>query len=355
MKPGNLIINICLLAVLTSPAYVQAESPGLPNIQDKTLWEQYKSAFIQNDGRVIDKWQENISHSEGQGYGMLNSVLYDDRAAFQNLWLWTKNNLQLRKDSLFAWEWGKRLDEQLGIIDYNNATDGDILIAYALLKASEKWHDNGYKTEASKIIESIRKYLQVNRGNRIFLLPAYYGFQKDDGEVLNPSYVIFSAYRTFAEIDDKAFWSRVYEDGLFLLEKSSYGKFKLPADWVIWNKTGISIYEKKSSLFGYEAIRTLLYLSWGEKTRPPEGVTELFKIYEKLGYIPLFVDLSKNTISLEDAPAGFYAVYARAAEKIGSAALSRRLFAEARQKAAAEKDNYYSMSLLLLSIQNPEQ
>lgn len=350
-----LVINICLLAVLPSPAYVHAESRALPDIQDKALWEQYKSAFIQDDGRVIDKWQNNISHSEGQGYGMLNSVLYDDRAAFQNLWLWTKNNLQSRKDSLFAWAWGKRPDEQWGIINYNNATDGDILIAYALLKASGKWHDSVYKSEALKIIESIRKYLQVNRDNRIFILPGYYGFQKENATVLNPSYVIFPAYRAFAEIDDKAFWDKVYEDGLFLLEKSGYGKFKLPADWVIWSKTGISMYEEKSPLFGYEAIRTLLYLSWGKETKLPEGVTELFKIYEKLGYMPLFVDLSKNTISLDDAPAGFYAVYGRAAEKRGLDALSRRLFAEARKRAAAEKDNYYSMSLLLLAIQNAGQ
>jgi endo-1,4-beta-D-glucanase Y len=355
VKLRTILINICLGAVLTSPVNVHAESPPVSNIQDKTLWEQYKSAFIQDDGRVIDKWQKNISHSEGQGYGMLNSVLYDDRAAFQNLWLWTKNNLQSRKDSLFAWAWGKRLDEQWGIIDYNNATDGDILIAFALLKASGKWHDSGYNSEALKIIESIRKYLQVNRDNRIFILPAYYGFQKEDAAVLNPSYVILPAYRAFAEIDDKAFWSKVYEDGLFLLEKSSFGKFKLPADWVSWNKTGISIYEEKSPLFGYESIRTFLYLSWEKNPKFPLGLHEIFKIYEKLGYIPLFVDLSKNTISLDEAPAGFYAVYARAAEKRGLEALSRRLFAEARKRAAAEKDNYYSMSLLLLAVQNAGQ
>ncbi|MBF0558918.1 MAG: hypothetical protein HQL08_09070 [Nitrospirae bacterium] len=355
MNLKGLVINTCLAAVLSCPAYVHAGPPTAFNLQDKALWEQYKSTFIQADGRVIDKWQQNISHSEGQGYGMLISVLNDDLAAFKSIWQWTKNNLQSRKDGLFAWAWGKRLDEQWGIVDYNNASDGDTLIAYALLQASAKWSDSSYRIEAIPIIESIRKYLQVKKDHRIFILPAYYGFQKEDATVLNPSYVILPAYRTFSEFDDKPFWSRVYEDGLYLIEKSSFGKFKLPADWVTWNKDGISICEEKSSLFGYEAIRTLLYLSWEKKPGFPDGVAELFKIYDKLGYVPLFVDLSRNTISLDDAPAGFYAVYARVAEKRGLDALSRRLFAEARKKAAAEKDNYYSMSLLLLSIPNSKQ
>jgi endoglucanase len=170
--------------------------------------------------------------------------------------------------------------------------------------------------------------------------------------VLNPSYVIFSAYRSFAEIDDKTFWNKVYEDGLFLMEKSSFGKLKLPSDWVVLTRTGISIHEERAPHFGYESIRTILYLAWEKNPRFPEGINTILKIYKQLGYIPLYVDLSKDTISLEDAPAGFYAVYARAAEKSGDRALSEQLFEEALKKVTAERDDYYSMTLFLLALKN---
>lgn len=341
-----------LLAVLASPAYTQAQSVSVPNAQAEKLWEQYKATFIQVDGRVTDKRQMHISHSEGQGYGMLSSVLYDDRATFHKIWQWTKNNLQSRQDNLFAWAWGKRPNDQWGVIDYNNATDGDLLIAYALLKASAKWDDIGYKAEGLKIVEGIRKHLAITWDNRTLLLPAYYGFNRGDGIVLNPSYLILPAYRTFAEIDEKGFWNKVYEDGLLLMERSHFGKLKLPPDWVIFSKTGVAVFEERSSLFGYEAIRTLLYSAWEKNPRFPEGLKALLKLYAQLGYIPLYVDLVKDTISLEEAPAGFYAVYARAAERSGDKALSRQLFKEAFKKVAAERDDYYSITLLLLALSN---
>ena len=345
------LINLCL-CIFVSCA-VDAYAASGKDIAYEALWEQYKSSFIQDDGRVIDKRQKDISHSEGQGYGMLISVGRNDKTAFNKIWRWTKDNIQSRKDNLFAWAWGKRYDEQWGIIDYNNATDGDVLIAYALLQASQKWQDNGYKTEALQIIRSLRIGLSITRENRIFLLPAYYGFNRDNGLVLNPSYMILPAYIKFAAVDDKSFWTKVHEDGRFLLEHSVFGILRLPADWITFSKTGISLNGEHGSLFGFEAIRTFLYMSWDKNPIFPEGLGEMFKFYEKLGYIPMSADLSNNTISVMDAPAGFYAVYALAAEKSGSG-LSGQLFDKALKKAAAEKDDYYSLSLVLLAGLQPE-
>jgi len=39
-----------------------------------------------------------ISHSEGQGYGMLLAVAADDRPTFDLLWGWTRAQLMLRND-----------------------------------------------------------------------------------------------------------------------------------------------------------------------------------------------------------------------------------------------------------------
>lgn len=314
-----------------------------------SLWEQYKSDFISKDGRVIDFSQNQISHSEGQGYGMLISLFNNDKVTFDTIWKWTKTNLHVRKDGLSAWNWGKRANEEWGVIDYNNASDGDILIAYALAAASAKWNDDSYKTEALKILEGIKKHLAIKWGDRTFILPGYYGFFKNENIALNPSYIIPSAYKRFSEIDDKAFWDKVYNDGMFLIERCAFGKLNLPPDWVVLKGAEILINAEKGARFGYEAIRTILYLSWETKPSFPSGLSEIFNIYEKLGYVPLYVDLANDTISLKSAPAGFYAVYAAAAKKTGRTDLSIRLLKSAIDKAAAEKNDYYSTSLLLLA------
>ena len=220
-------VILLLLLLSTTPAHA---GHGVGASETRQLWEEYKSAFIQSDGRVIDLQQQGLSHSEGQGYGMLLAVVNNDRATFDNILGWTRNNLQGRKDNLLPWSWGKRSNGQWGIVDYNNATDGDVLVAFALHSGAKKWNAPEYGRQALKLIEAIRHNLQTTYQNRLYLLPSYYGFQKDGELVLNPSYQIFAAYRAFALVDNKAFWESIYRDSLHLVDMANSGTIKLPAD-----------------------------------------------------------------------------------------------------------------------------
>lgn len=324
---------------------------GGKQAEEASLWDQYKSNFIQ-DGRVIDYYQAQSSHSEGQGYGMLLAVTHNDRAAFDQMWNWTRSNLKVRPDNLYAWKWGKRPNNRWEVIDYNNATDGDMLIAYALLKASEKWNESKYKTEALKTVESVRKNLSVVWKDKTLLLPSYYGFAKELGFVLNPSYLVFPAFKQFAQADDKAFWEKVYKDSLELLNQATFGKLALPADWImVSSDSRITIYdgESRNPYFSYEAIRTILHLSSDAKPQYPEGVEKMLAIYKKLGYLPLWVDLERDSMSLKVSPGGYYAVYGLAAKKKGEGELAKQLFKEGREKLTGEKSDYYSFSLYLLA------
>lgn len=343
------VLIFCIFLQFLSGSFCQAKD-GEAIARNRRLWEEYKSSFIQADGRLVDKGQNSISHSEGQGYGMLISLFNDDRETFDRLWRWTRDNLRARKDGLCAWSWGKRGNGSWGVTDYNNATDGDILIAYALIKASEKWGGGEYRNEAAKIAAEIRKLLFITREGRTFLLPAYYGFESGETLTLNPSYLVFPAYRAFSGVDDKSFWDKVYADARHLMTKSLFGRFKLPPDWISLTRSDFTVAGGRKPLFGYEAIRTVLYLSWDTNLAPPEGIRELFKIYEKSGYIPAHVDVLDDEISLTPASAGFYAVYAFAARRFGFQELSGKLLTEALKKAAVEKGDYYSMSLLLLAV-----
>ncbi|HEX9078721.1 MAG TPA: glycosyl hydrolase family 8, partial [Desulfuromonadaceae bacterium] len=189
---------------------------------------------------------------------------------------------------------------------------------------------------------------------RSYLLPSYYGFQRAGELVLNPSYQLFAAYRLFARVDDREFWNRICRDSLFLADAATFGKVKLPADWVVLDKKGIAPWKERVPLFGYEAIRVILHLSWEKKPVFPEGLKGLFALYRQKGRLPATIDLTSGAASAEEASAGFYAVCARAAARMGETNLSRQLWARALEKAATEKEQYYSTSLLLLAMHDVE-
>jgi endoglucanase len=333
------IAIVCSTLMLT----LTARAEKLPS------WERYKALFVAGDGRVIDYGQGQVTTSEGQGYGMLLSVHNDDRKAFDRIWTWSRSNLGVRKDSLMAWLWGKRPNEAWDIMDYNNATDGDILVALALVKAADKWHHEQYKQEATLIIRSIREKLAVRQRERTYLLPGYYGFTDKDSVTLNPSYLIFPAYRLFAEIDDKHFWYSLHRDSLDLLKRSSFGEGRLPADWVMLTGDDIGINEQRSTRFGYDAVRVFLHLSW-EKEKMHGGLAHVLEIYRKKGYIPRWVDLKDGGISRKSAHAGIYAIYGLAARRAGDLKISQEIMNEAITRLQDEDREYYSYSLFLLSM-----
>ena len=313
-----------------------------------SLWEKYKATFIDQSGRVVDYYQGGISHSEGQGYGMLLAVMEDDKKTFDKLWRWTKSNLGVRRDGLFAWSWGKRGNGKWGVIDYNDATDGDLLIAYALVEAAKRWQESRYLEEAGRIIGSIRKELAVNVNGRLFLLPGYYGFSHNGRFLLNPSYIITKIYRTFAQFDERSFWMRLVDDGKRLLKEASDNPSGLPPNWIYLDESGV--HPAKDGIFGYDAVRVFLYMCWEDDPWFPKGVRRILAFYKALGYLPLWVAVDGKSISLQDAPAGFYAVYACVANRLGMKELAGRLKEEALKRLEGERRNYYSFSLLLIAL-----
>lgn len=336
-----LLAAIALTVLLSSAAYAG----------DREKWDNYKSVFLAKDGRIVDFHQDQCSHSEGQGYGMLLAAAFGDRDAFDRIWAWTRSNLRVRPDGLVAWKWGKRLDGRWEVIDHNNATDGDLLIAFALLKAFDRWGDQAYAKSALTIAQSVRKNLAVNWHGRILILPSYYGFIKKDSIVFNPSYLILPAFRSFAKVDDKAFWDKAWEDSVYFISRSLSGLYGLPADWAVATEKGVTLYSDKSVYFGYDAVRILLHLAGeGGAEAYPKGAREALRVYEKMGYVPTWVDLERDAIAMSSASAGVYAIYGLTARRLGETALAEKLFRDAEEKLSKEKENYYSYSLYLLVI-----
>jgi len=246
----------------------------------KSDWTIFQKNFISADGRVIDTGNGDVSHSEGQGYGLVIAAAYGDRAAFDRIWTWTQQNLQVRPtDKLLAWQWkpgAKPIEDENGtplpgsdhsgaVTDTNNASDGDLLVAWALIRASKLWNDYKYQQAAAQILVDLAHLDLKEYDGKTILLPGTDGFWADDGATLNPSYYIFPALDEIAQALPGTPWSKVSADGKALVEKGAFGKWKLTPDWVFATGSELQISPKFPPDFGYNAVRVPLHIAWAEK------------------------------------------------------------------------------------------
>jgi endoglucanase len=233
-------------------------------------WQAYKNRFIASEGRLVDDSAGGVSHTEGQGYAMLLAAFADDAPTFARLWSWTQANLYIRGDGLAAWRWRPQDDPH--VLDRNNATDGDLLIAWALAEAGRRWRNPAYTTQAHKNALAIARSVTYDSILGRTLAPGATGFGRkdsDDGPVVNPSYWVFPAIDALAEVAPEVDWGAVRVSGLALIDGAKFGPRRLPSDWVSL-RNGLQPAAKFPKTFGYDAIRVPLYLAWsggGERGR----------------------------------------------------------------------------------------
>ncbi len=336
----KLLTALFWIHILVVPAW--GTEPG--------TWEDYKERFITRDGRIIDFYQNQCSHSEGQGYGMLLAVHFNDLKTFSRIFEWTQRNLMVRQDGLVAWKWGKRINGDWGVIDYNNASDGDLLIAWACLNAWKKWQNQLYLATAETIIHSIKKHLVIEMNGQKILLPGYFGFDKNKRIRIYPNYSVFPAFQAFAQHDDKYFWQDLTQDSLSLIKRSLFSKFHLPADWILLKiNPKLPVDRQAYGDFNYEAIRVPLYLAMAGETKLLQSFSSFLTLSHSVGYLPVQVDLSEDQISVDDAPAGFYAIMAKCAQANGYDTIAKTLMKTANKKVANERRDYYSVTLYLIA------
>lgn len=309
-------------------------------------WVRYRDRFVSSEGRVIDTGRGGITTSEGQGFGMLLAVANNDRIAFDRIWDWTKQNLDKRDDGLFVWKWSP--PEAKARRDSNNATDGDLLIAWALARAGVKWDEDAFVAEAKKRAAVIRSFQILAReiDKKFYLMPARMLFDRADGIVINPSYLVFPAFQEFQVSDPDWAWGQFTNTGLRVLEQARFGAFELPPDWLLVDGAGkYSLPDRFDRVSGYEAIRIPLYLIWAnlaseDLLRPFSRAWTASRASRQIGVV---FDLDTNDVKQRNQGAGFLAI-----ERAVDCVLTGYPIPAALK--LTQHDDYYSASLYLLTL-----
>lgn len=295
-------------------------------------WQRYRQRYI-DGGRVLDTGNRSVSHSEGQGWGMLLAEANDDRATFDRLWRWTRDNLQRDDVALFAWRYDPGAAPP--VQDRNNASDGDLLIAWALLRAGERWQAAEYTRASAAIRKAIRRHLIRQYAGRTLLLPGLHGFEHNDRLVVNLSYLVAPAILAFAEREPDAGWHLLLLDGERLIEEARFGEFQLPPDWLAVAKDGtLAPAAGWPARFSFDAVRVPLYLAWSET--PNRDLLQPFRqFWNCCSTVYAWVDLDSGERSPYPASPGVQSIAA--------------LLDDRPAATATVDEDYYSASLRLLA------
>lgn len=290
-----------LFLVLSATLVGQSMAQGEPSLVTGGEWDRYASRFLTAEGRILDDANAGISHSEGQGYGLLLAEMADRQAEFDRIWAFTRDELLLRDDGLAAWKW--EADASPHVTDINNATDGDILIAYALARAGERWGEPQYTEAATDLASAVAEHAVLRYQGRTLLMPAVNGFgavDRADGPVINPSYWIFEAFPVLEQLVPDGPWEELAQSGRDLITHVRFSDRRLPAEWL--SVAGIPRPAQGfKAEFGYNALRIPLYMMRGGMTEDDAAVELGAAIRDADGNL-ILVDLSsgKPTETLTD-------------------------------------------------------
>ena len=308
------------------------------------LWTAYAARFVTKEGRVVDDVNGGISHSESQGYGMILALAADDREAFRRIWTWTRANLYLRRDGLAAWRW--QPGPAPNVRDPNNASDGDLLIAWALIVAGEAWSEPAYAVSGRRIARALWDETVVETRFGPAMLPAVDGFRprdRKDGPVVNPSYWVMPALADLARAVPDRDWERLAETGRRILAATRAGQTGLPPEWVsLAGETPVPA-DGFPAVFGYNAVRVPLYLAWGRNERRESLAPFMARWSNEAGGRMAVVDLASGHDGEPLVDPGYRAVAALVACSLEGTRMPETL-------RTGEVDHYYPATLRALAL-----
>ena len=335
----SIILLACLLSIFRNTG-AMADPSG-------DDWAAYANRFVLADGRVVDTGAGGISHSEAEGTAMLLAERHDDRDRFDKIWTWTRTNLGGRKDGLMIWGWHP--EGHTHAPDKNNATDGDLLIAWALAEAGDRWKVPAFHESAISLAHAIVTHLLRETGAGPVLLPGINGFEGAKGLVINLSYEVLPAFRVLDAVAPDPVWKRLADTAHVLFAQARTGRFSLPTDWTFvpkgWKSgaPGLAPWADKPPRFGYDAIRIPLYLAWaGADGRELWPFQQFWAYFDTLPFHPAWVDVTDNSVPLDNMPPGFVSI-----RKLVEQAI-RPTGTPAQFAPPADKEDYFSASLTAL-------
>lgn len=338
----------------------QAPACGAPEAWPH--YQRYLERFVTAGGRVVDLTAGGRSTSEGQAYALFHALVAGDRARFEQVLAWTRDNLaggDLER-KLPAWLWGKGRDGAFRVLDKNAASDADLWLGYALLEAGRLWSRPEWDALGRRVLVNVRqREIADLPGLGPTLLPGPIGFVLEDGGAhrLNPSYLPVQVLRRIAGSGLRGPWPQLIASSARVLIESARAGFA--PDWILVRGGRFVDDGPQRARAGYDAIRVPL---WAGMLDPQDPLRErlqaalpgLLREFRARGSVPESVELRRGRASANDAPPGFLAALLPLAIATGDeparAGLLRQLEVARAAGLYGQPPTYYDQNLVLFGL-----
>lgn len=289
-EQGGILRNVVVLALILLIAlglvfgiralwlHSDKNQSSASNMSTLATYNRWQSHYIKQDkaGRSYINSSDDKSYqtgiSEAQGYGLYivatasqRGIDRDGQKRFDSLYDYYKAN-NSRGTHLMSWYQKYDTSSNLLSKDDNNATDGDLYAAHALIQASQAYQNKKdyYMSEAKAILSDILKY-NYNPDKEILTTgnwvekntPAYNAFRSSD--------VIPMFFEEFAKTTGDKRWLRISQSMTSKLnDMSKSTRSGLVSDMVSVEgrvPTPIRLGSDDDTLYGYNAVRVPVVLS----------------------------------------------------------------------------------------------
>jgi hypothetical protein len=213
----------------------------------------FLARYVDRDGRVVRRDQGGDTVSEGQSYALLLAQVADDDEAFDRVWRWTQSHLQ-RPDGLLASHADAR-----AVLDDNPASDGDLVTAWALVRAS-----GAQRRAGLRIADAVLERETVAPPGPPLLAAGPWGTGQP--ATLNPSYWVLGAFESLRDATGDDRWSELAAASMSATNALADGGRLLPPDWARVDGTAVSASPSPNGdppavQYGPDAQRLVIWLA----------------------------------------------------------------------------------------------
>jgi len=333
MSPMPWLARRNLLAMAAS---LGAAAPASAQHGPEADWEWLRGRFLAAEGRMVPSARPAATESGFQAVGLLAALHAQDLPRFERVLAWSLSTLRRPDDSLWAW----RREDGAGPGDSNNSTHADLLAAWALVQAGERWRRADLRRLGAAMAQDILARCLLPGEGPPLLMPAASGFFSLRRAVLSPGATVLPALPALAQAAPDRRWDALREEALSLIRRARFGPWQLPADWVELDRTigRVTLATLWPPRFSAIGAGTALNLCWAGLGQDPV-VAAALAFWEEQGGVPAWADLREGRV----APAAGHAGLQGVARLAAAAALGRGTMDSLPAIQAAEADEAASL------------
>ena len=215
-----------LLWGLDRPISAQAQTT-----QAVTWYQQWRRAYLGGKTQKYVKTNDGQGAtqvlSEGQGYGMLATVLAAKRGVksqttFNQLYRYYRAHRIATDNPLMSWRQTRRGGQLTSVgSERNSATDGDLDIAYALILADRQWGSRrvNYRQAAQRLLAAIARH-ELNPTTKLPFM-GNWATTAYDRSKLRTSDLMTGYFKTFAKFTHQHVWTQAAQRSQRLVSRLS--------------------------------------------------------------------------------------------------------------------------------------